>query len=85
MYRAVYQFLYSFENNTVNSSNFSMFLLTGTEFRPNFIKTHYLEFVKLQVARILATRVVLGQIYSCVPLYLVPVLAYQYCCTHPLW
>ena len=30
-----------------------MFLLTGTEFRPTFIKTRYLEFVELEVARIL--------------------------------
>ena len=28
-----------------------MFLLTGTEFRPKFLKTHYLKFVKLEVAR----------------------------------
>ena len=69
----VYQFSHSVENN----SNFGKRMFTSTEFRSKFVKTYYLKFVKLEVARIL------GTIYSCVPL--VPVLDYQYDCAHPLW
>ena len=68
LYRAVYQFFAAFENN----SNFGQKMFTSTEFRSKFVETYYLKFVKLEVARIL------GYIYTCVPLNLVPVIKYQY-------
>ena len=65
--------LNSFENN----SNFGQKIFTSTEFRSKFFKTYHLKYVKLEVPR------VLSKIYSSVPI--VPVLEYQYGCTHPVY
>jgi hypothetical protein len=48
-YRAVYQLLHGFKNN----SNFGQKMFTSTKFRSKLVKTYYFKFVKLEVSRVL--------------------------------